>query len=163
MISQSWLYNHDRLYISLSLIDYSESLLESLMIDYNYNDCTICTHVNVQVHIWPWVKTYSTIFGWLFTSIYHPIYFDVHELGAVWFWPMAIWKRYDDVYIMMMYVYIMYIYVHIYIYIYTSILIYIYILSRLWLSLLRFKVSLAEMMVGWWYLANMLSMGIPGS
>ena len=30
--------------------------------------------------IWPWVKTYDAIFGWLFTSI-NPIYFDVHYIG----------------------------------------------------------------------------------
>ena len=36
---------------------------------------------------WPWVKTYSAIFGWLFTSI-NPIYFDVHK-WVPWFWPMA--------------------------------------------------------------------------
>ena len=27
--------------------------------------------------MWPWVKTYDAIGGWLFTSI-NPIYFDVH-------------------------------------------------------------------------------------
>ena len=37
------------------------------------------SHTKQQAkHIWPWVKTYDAIFGWLFTSI-NPIYFDVHE------------------------------------------------------------------------------------
>ena len=41
-----------------------------------------------RFHSWPWVKTYGTIFGWLFTSI-NPSYFDVNKRGTG-FWPITI-------------------------------------------------------------------------
>ena len=94
-----YIYRHTYIYI----LYYKNSLLDSRparrvhvastsqSLDSTWD--TLSAHWDVRCVarwiIWPWIKTYGAIFGWLFTSIYHPIYFDVNK-RVPRFWPIII-------------------------------------------------------------------------